>query len=93
MKIFNSITRNIKALTIATPLLMASPLFAQKQIDKTPLFDIVQLSTCSKDTTAIVPKGTTNPMILSNAPNPTLVVNEEIKKAKIIVKLSENALY
>ena len=80
----------IKASLVTMPLLIASSQTGAINIDKTPSEDTFVLS---KDTTSIVPKGTTNSRILESAPSPILLLNGKISKAKFVVDLAQNALF
>ena len=80
----------IKASLVTMPLLIASSQTGAINIDKTPSEDTFVLS---KDTTRIVPKGTTNSRILESAPSPILFLNGKISKAKFVVDLAQNALF
>ena len=80
----------IKTSAIVAPFLMTSISSNAINLNKTPKEDTVILS---KDTTKIVPKGTTNPRILESAPSPVLFLNGKIQHAKFVVDLAQNALY
>lgn len=94
MKINNLILpKNIlKTSVIATSLLIPTLGLSKSNVDNFLDKDSFEYSQAS-DTTAIVPKGTTNARILESAPPAVVFIKGEFKNAKIVIDLSQNALY
>lgn len=88
----NLMTKYIKAMSIAAPLVCISPIVAQNNIKNTLLTDKVEFS-LAKDTAAVIPKGTNNKRILESAPSPVVFLKDEAKISKIVVDLSTNTLF
>ena len=81
--------------TLAGLALSGAILYPAKIKSNTQTAQTKIISSPAKDTFthSVPPQGTSDPEILSKAPSPNVIIQGKLKKAKIVVDLSENILY
>lgn len=77
--------RNLFGATVISGMMMSSPVAINSQTLKKDSFELV--------TSKVVPSGTTDSLVLANAPSPSFKLQGKNKNATIVVDLTNNIMY